>query len=244
MKKFLLLTIIVSSFVLSACNATHKSSVSPTQFKNNFKTIIVRDVYAEEGLRHKQDEIAYIQSKVEDALNQRGYTLLPENVYMDMLDLVSEERGGLINTVTGKRDQAKYKAAVVETFKRLREDYAIDGVLHTELQVRKASFGNYRAKWDGQEEPYELNNSDMSNFLSTLVVNTGGTMPAVSLMVFLHDNQNNQIYLGAGGIQLLAKVDDDDEFVDIPDSQLMADKTKIDFAFNEAFRKLIDVKSQ
>lgn len=242
MKHYFMVATVIAAIFLSGCNATHKSSVTPEQYKTNFKIVLLRDLLVDEKLAHKTDAIAHIETKLNTLLEKHGFSILPASLYNDTLASVAKQRGGYINTVTGNRDSAKYKAVRNETLNILHEKYNVTSMIMPQLRYRNASFGNYRAQWDGQEETYEQNNSDVTNFLSTLLVNTGGTAPALSLVVFVEDNNANQIYMGAGGIQLLAKVNDDNEFENIPDEQIMGDPLKLDFAINESLRKLLDVK--
>ncbi|MCC2616829.1 hypothetical protein LJ739_11305 [Aestuariibacter halophilus] len=238
--KRIISVLICSFFVLSACKSTHRVAISGQEYLVNYKAIVLTGFSMPDALEYRTDIRDYYASKVTDIFESRGIKVFDESLYFDEFEKQKALAGGYIDEYTGKVDTDKRNQIRQKTLQSLRATHGIDSVLFYDLRRRTAHFGDYRAQWDGQEEPYELSNSDLTNFLSTLVANTSGKIPALSLMVFMEDMDGKELYMGAGGVQLVAKLNDDDEFESIPVDKLLRDEAKLDFSVEEAFRKLFN----
>lgn len=242
MKKVFLLLLVLT---LSACtNTVHRSTVTKQDFKTNHKKVVLSRLGLPEGLRHRDDVRDFYLQALQTTLVRNGFEVVEPDIYHTVFDRIREELGGYYDPKSGELDNEKFELIKRNALKELKETHNVDVVVYHDIRVRTASFGQYRATWDGQTEAYEKNNSDMVNFLSSMVQQTSGRLPALSYLIFVEDLMLNELYMGAGGIQLLSKLNDSNKFEDLPASVLLQEHSLMSFSVNEALRKLVDVSAQ
>ncbi|MCL1038015.1 hypothetical protein L2750_12730 [Shewanella submarina] len=236
------LIFILSLFALVSCKSTNQASVTPAEYQNRYGNVVLTEIVIPDQLVNRPEVAEYYKENVTKLLNSKGIKVHDSNIYLTTRKEVVDEFGGYIDTFTGEVDQAKRTQIELETLARLKSNHGIESVLYYEIRQRKANFGGYRAEWDGQTEPYELNNSDVTNFLSSLVMTTTGTTSALSLIVFIEDMSASHLYTGAGGIQLTSKLNGENEFVSVPINDLFTDENIMSFSINEAFKGILNEK--
>lgn len=219
----------------------HKAQVTPAEFKQNTKRVIVTRLGLPEGLRHKDDARDFYARKIADVFRQNGFEVIEQNEYFAVFNHFRDEEGGFFDAVTGEYDAVKFEKIKSKTLKKMGEAHQADAVVYYDVRVRTATFGNFRAEWDGQSEPYEKNNSDTLNFLSALVHQTSGKIGALSLFIEVENMAAESLYWGIGGIQLINKLGALNKFENVPDDHLLADETIMTFSVYEALRKLLNV---
>lgn len=233
--------VIVLSF-LSACNSNHRVKISKKEYVANHKSVLLTDLHLPKALSSKLAAKEYIEESVKTLFTDHGIVIHGPDVFNKEYDIQKRAVGGVYDPDTGEYDSKRGQLAEDRTLKVLQQKYGISSVLFYDVRVKGAKIDNFRAKWDGRSEVYEANNSDLTNFLSSLVSTTHGTIGALSLTVFLHDMNNEEMYYGAGGLQLVNKIDDDDKFIPVPVDTLLTDEKLLKFSINEAFRKLFGLK--
>jgi len=239
-KKIFSIVIVLS--LLSACNSNHRVKVSKKEYLTNHKSVLLTDLHLPKGLRNKLEAKEYIEENVKTLFKEHGVVIHGPSVFNKEYEIQKRAVGGVYDPDTGEYDRKRSQLAEDRTLKVLQKKYGISSVLFYNVRVKGAKIDNFRAEWDGRSEVYEANNSDLTNFLSSLVSTTHGTIGALSLTVFLHDMNDNEMYYGAGGLQLVSKIDDDDKFIPVPADALLTDERLLKFSINEAFRKLFGLK--
>lgn len=239
--QYTLSLILICFFITSCSTSLHKAQVSPADFKKNNQRIIVTRLGLPEGLRHKEQVRDIYAYKIAEIFRQNGFEVIEQDDYFTAFNHFRDQEGGFFDPVTGAYDDVKFQSIKKKTLRRLSETHKADAVVYYEIRVRTAAFGNYRAEWDGQSEPYEKNNSDTLNFLSSLVNQTSGKVGALSLFVEVENMTAENLYWGIGGVQLISKLGTLNKFESVPDEELLANDTTITFSVHEALRKLLNV---
>lgn len=230
----------VSVIFIASCGITSDQAITAQSFQSSFKNVALTNMSLPPVLNERDDIAAFYQATITELFTQHGLTVLPPSLYENEFKKQNALLGSFIDPITGKRDLQQYQKIRAATFAVLAIDHQVDSVLMYDIRTRKASIGSYQATWDGQQEPFGLSSTDISNFLGTLLPNSQSSVPALSLMVYLKDNQDNQIYMGAGGIQLIAKLNSSDEFEYVPVDMLLRNQNSMAFSVKEAFRQLFD----
>lgn len=233
---------IAITFIAGCSTSVHRSAVSKQDFKTQIKTVALTDLVLPDALQHRQDVSSYYLEQIRQTFARNDIQVIAPEEYYSVFNEIRDANGGFFNAQTGQRDDEKFAKVQRETLARLRQTHNIDAVLYHDIRVRNANFGQYRAEWDGQSEAYEKNNSDVANFFSSMVQQTSGRLPAISYLVFIEDVSAKELYMGAGGIQLVSKLNDKDKFEPLPVAELLQDKGSMAFSVTEALRKLLDEK--
>lgn len=243
MKRVVLTVLFIAvTFIMGCSTAVHRSSVSKEDFKIQVKAVVLTDLALPEALQHRQDVNSYYLQQIKEIFTRNGIQVVAPEVYYNTFKEIRDAHGGYFNARTGQRDDEKFTKVQRETLARLKQTHNIDAVLYHDIRVRDANFGQYRAEWDGQSEAYEKNNSDVANFFSSMVQQTSGSLPAISYFVFIKDVNAKELYMGAGGIQLVSKLNEKDKFEALPVAELLQNSSTMTFSINEALRKLLDEK--
>lgn len=243
MKRVVLTVLAIAITFIAGCStAVHRSSVSKQDFKMQVKTVVLTDLVLPDAMQHRQDVRSYYLKQIKEIFAKNNIQVVEPEVYYSAFNAIRDANGGYFNAQTGQRDDEKFAKVQRETLARLKQTHNIDAVLYHDIRVRNANFGQYRAEWDGQSEAYEKNNSDVANFFSSMVQQTSGRLPAISYLVFINDVNAKELYMGAGGIQLISKLNDKDKFEPLPIAELMQDSNTMAYSVTEALRKLLDEK--
>jgi hypothetical protein len=243
MKRVVLTLLVITIACMAGCStAVHRSSLSKQDFKTQVKTVVLTDLNLPDALQHRQDVSSYYLQQIREIFARNNIQVIAPEVYYSVFNEMRDANGGYFNAQTGQRDDEKFAKVQRETLARLKQSHNIDAVLYHDIRVRNANFGQYRAEWDGQSEAYEKNNNDAANFFSSLVQQTSGRLPAISYLVFIKDVQAKELYMGAGGIQLVSKLNNQDKFEPLPLAELLQDSSTMAFSVTEALRKLLDEK--
>ncbi len=231
---FILLVLV---FITSCKSTKVPTHINSKTYFTNYNAVVLTGFVLPPQLKHRADVKDHIKQKVTELFTTNGVKVIDESHYFSEFENQKKMAGGYIDEYTGKVNEDKRDAVRLAALNALKQTHGIDSVLFYDIRSRSAYFGDYRASWDGQSEPYEKNNSDVANFLSSIIFETSGKIPAISLMVFLEDVTGNELYKGAGGLQLIAKLNDDEEFESVPVKELLQDKALLNFSVEQAFKK-------
>lgn len=160
----------------------------------------------------------HFESLLDQKLRAIGFTVIPSREYRATWERLSKQIGGIFDPITGKRDEQKIKAVRGYLLEELRTKHQADALLHPIVQVVEAKFQAGHARWHGATEPV-IPEGFWNAFL---MGDSQGTTSALSLYVTIEDTNGTDIFIQAGGIQLLAKVTSVRRFTPIPQSQLLA----------------------
>lgn len=217
-----------------------KTNITTQQLYQSHKKIALTEFYLPDALGERKDVEEFYSTRSLQLLKDKGFELLPPKFYKEEFEKQKKAQGGFFNSKTGQFDQQKYSLVLKSTLQNLKEKHGVDSLLRYGINIRKVQFGNFRAAWDGTSEAYEKDNSDTLNFLSSMTRDTHGYLPGLSFVVSISDLENNTLFVGAGGIELMSKLNSDDKFEDLPKSSLLNDREKLRFSFKESFSFLLD----
>jgi hypothetical protein len=166
-------------------------------------------------------------------LDSAGYRVISDVVYTEEWNRIVDHMGGLYDPATGQRDDERLELARERLYQDLSELHQAYAVLYPEIWIVDAPFSDGVAQWDGTSEALVSFGTRVLDFLGA-IFNSGdsqlpyGTVPALSLMIFVEDMSGAEVISNAGGIQVLEKVGvSPDEVSEVPDGQLLVDWARI-----------------
>ena len=172
------------------------------------------------------DKPEAIKTQVESALGQKleelGLAVIPSKEYQEIWERLSKQIGGAFDPITGKRDDAKVKTLIGYVSNELRTKHNADALLHPMIQPVKAPFNAGNARWHGTAEAV----APEGFWNKFLMGESRGTTSALSLIVTIENMNGVDLYVQAGGIQVLAKLNSRRQFVEIPRSQILTNQQR------------------
>jgi len=189
-------------------------------FRDRFKTVAMAPVAVPGDLAEPDPVKAKFASLVEAKLREAGFTVVSSKETLDLFQNMSKQLGGIFDPVTGKRDEAKFKAAREHTLRELGTKFKAEAVVYSTIFAGPARFGGGTAHWNGASESITMAQGFLASFQ---VNNLSGTTRALSLGVSIEDINGTDLYANAGGIQLAAKYSGG-QFNAVPRDQLFLDE--------------------
>jgi len=167
-------------------------------------------------------------------LSEAGFSVVPSKESEEIFSNMNKQLGGIFDPVTGKRDEAKFKAAREHALRELSTKFKADAVLSAGIIGGTARFGGGKASWWGTSESVAMS----EGFLAALQLgNVSGSIRTLSLAVSIENINGGDAYFNMGGIQLAAKFSGG-QFVPVPRNQLFASEERITGAVNYALAPL------
>lgn len=237
-RKWWFLTTLAVAVVGAGCATTappyNPFKISRDDLYGKVKTIALAPVSIPGDLDDPDPVKAKFESLIEGKLREAGLSVIPSKEGEEIWKQMKEHLGGFFDSITGKRDEAKFKAAREHTLRELHTKFKADAVLHPHITMVKASFADNKAQWHGTEERLTS-----GGFLEALFGSKyRGGVPALSLVVTVEDIHGADMYVNAGGIQTLAKLSGG-QFIPVPRSELFANEERNVAAVNIALGPLV-----
>ena len=207
--------------LLTGCGAkTHYNPfrVPPEQLRSQVKVLALMPMDAPQNLEDPSTATRTMLHIIEAALRSAGLSVVPADEVKVIWDSVAAQRTGFYDPRTGARDQEKLKAFRMDVYRELKARFAIDALLFSRLAVVEAKLERDKARWDGTSEGA----SRKGFWKAVLGVSHSGTIPALSLQLFLLDTDEGELYVNSGGIQVLGKVDPAGNFNAVSREQLFS----------------------
>ena len=226
MRQMLRSTFLGLVFVAAGCATRtpyNPFKVSRETFFGHTKTIAMTPFMLPSDLENPEPVRTEFESLIEAKLRSAGFSVVASGDYADIWKRVTEQMGGYFDPVTGKQDEAKFKAAQEHARREIATKSSADALVHAGFTVVGAAFASGTAQWNGTSEPVGT-----GGFWAQLLGNLGGLqgkIPALSLLVIIEDVNGAEEYANAGGVQLLSKVSYG-KFVPVPRDALFADKAR------------------
>lgn len=205
------------------------------QFRSSIKTLALRHAQLPDGLSQPDEVEATFESLITAELKRAGFEVVPAKEFDQLWKQGADSLGGLYDATTGKSDKAKLKELRASVGRELKERFNADAVLLPQFQLVRASFNGGKAVWDGVEQRMT------KGFWGALAGgNTYGSIPAISLIVFIDDDDGKDLFVNSGGLQVTVKLNGASKFVDIPRDSLFTDAERNAAAVREALKGLAD----
>ena len=209
--------------------------IAQEEFYGNIKTIALAPVGLPRDLEDPDPVKAKFESLVEAKLREAGFSVVPSRETAEIFDRMNKQVGGIFDPVTGKRDETKFKTIREHILREMGTKFKADAVLYPNIRLGTARFAGGQASWDGTSESL----STTGGFLGALQVGQfQGTTGALSLIVTIENIHGVDVYVNAGGIQLISKLSFG-KFVPVPRSQLFVDEARNAAAANIAVGPLV-----
>lgn len=224
------------ALALAGCSAAPPSNpfkIPRADVAARIKTIALspvelsRDLEGAEAVRFK------FETLVAAKLREGGFRVAPSAEYAAIWRQKAAGLGGIFDSVTGKRNEAKTRTAREQTLRALETAAGADALLDCALVTVRAEFTANLAEWDGMAE-YVPQSGAWSLFGPV----SNGTTPALSLRVTLSDLRDAALYDNMGGVQLLSKLYGT-QFVDVPAIDLFIDEARNAHAVEAALNPLV-----
>ena len=233
---------------LTACKSSPKY-LNTSELVQNSPSLGVVTFAARDGLDvHQTNLETFYQTRVEKALQKQGFSIVKADRIYEIKNTLMENIQGLYNENTGQLNEtldAKLFGQALTTFSR---ETGVDAFVFIGVDVVRANFDNnfltgYKAKWSGQEEDYLDEGVGTSDVLGSLFVNKSGYLPAARFYIRFRDKDNALLSLGAGGIELLARFDDNGEVKYKEPGKLFDDEQQLQQALIIALEDLASHKA-
>jgi hypothetical protein len=228
---------------LAGCATGHPTpppdpfKVPRAQFARNLEVVAIAPMRTPKDLPNAEMARARFAATFAVRLQQVGVKCLSPDVVGPVYDEVVEGAGGIFDAKTGALDLAKLQGARKETLARLQARFGrVDAILFSDVRAVKASFSNDQASWNGTNEYVGTGTGKKVFFLNK----HSGTLGALSLVVRLTGAEGTDLYVDAGGIQVLHKIDVEGQFVPVPEAELLANDQRNGEAVTLANAALVD----
>ena len=245
-RRWLFLTTLAAAFVGVGCATTappyNPFKVAQDDFYGKVKTVALAPVSIPGDLDDPDPVKAKFESLIEGKLREAGLSVIPSKEGEEIWKQMKEHLGGFFDPITGKRDEAKFKAAREYTLRELHTKFKADAVLHPRIQVVGAPWSGGTATWGGTTESIRSTGEMIVEALPLALLGVGvtrhGSVPALSLVVVIEDIHGIDMYVNGGGIQVLSKISGG-KFSPVPRPELFANEERNVAAVNIALGPLV-----
>lgn len=204
------------------------------QFYGSLKTVALAPMRAPKDLEERDEVEARFIALVESRLRRAGLRVIPSSETGPVLEAAIGAQGGLYDPATGQLDRTKSQAALREALAQLKTKYAADAMLRVDLSVVNATLSRDVARWDGATD-----SAGTGFWKAVLVGSHSGRVPALSLIARLISADGSDLYVKAGGLRVIVKVNAKGQLVPIPQSELFDDPQRNENALRIALNPLL-----
>jgi hypothetical protein len=206
---FIVFTLIVSCSSTPSYNVT----VFPYEYnealiaKKPIKKIILAPVSLGVPVRaHLRKGERKTKAMIKDYLKSHGYEILPSYHFENAWKQASRSYGNVYDPSTGKININAWRAAMVTTGEKLREQTNADAIIFADVfehNIQHSFSMKHYARWYGVTRKPSLQGTGNG---VPLDFNWGQEIKAASLMVTIYDMNLNRIFSSRGGIDTLEAV--------------------------------------
>ncbi len=191
------------------------------QLRSKIHTIALVPIIAPDGLEKPDQVKAKFESLLDAKLRKLGFKVIPSREYDAIWKKMMDKVGGYFDPVTGKRDDAKFKAVKTHTLREVNSKLKADAVLYSAIRVFPVKFSSNQASWHGTSESLVAGGA-LQKFFSNQF---NGTVSALSLGVNISDSNEVDMYVNWGGIQVLGRVSGW-QVVTIPEEEILTNEER------------------
>lgn len=123
------------------------------QFREQVSRVALRPLELPDGTANAERVRAEFERLITEALQRRGYGVVPSRVYADTWLRFATDLGGIFDPVTGRPDDKKYELAWQHTARELERSQDVDAVLSARIafDVMPAGIGFWY--WEAAGQP-------------------------------------------------------------------------------------------
>lgn len=205
------------------------------QFYGKLHVVALAPIGVPQDLENPEPVKQKFLGMIEALLREEGFTLVPPAESQVIWDSMAAQLGGFYDPVSGKLDAEKLKTARMHLYRELRARHGIDAVLFSTIAAVEARLEKDKAVWHGTSQ-----GAAKGSFWKALLgASHSGRIPALSLFVTLSDTDDTDLYVNAGGIEVLVKVDLKGNMVPVPRDELFTDEERNQKAVHLALDPLL-----
>lgn len=175
---------------------------------------------------------ADVQRRLVDALTAASYLVPDPATVASVVERVRSEAGGVVDPLTGRRDEARYGAYRERRAVALAAELGCDAELFAQVVVLRARFVNGTAEWDGTSDAVSSDGRAVLNLLGG--VTESGWVAALSLWLRAADLHDEELAFRAAGIESLVSLGAFQNEDVLPDDVWLTDVDKVDAAIRSA----------
>ncbi len=204
--------IIFSLLFLASCSTTvsvDSQTVYPYKYnapsadKAELKTMVIASVnYSQESPSYLRYEEKNVDAVAADYLAQQGYQILTGNQFDTAWSAAIDKHGEYYDPYSATFRRDRFNLILSETLENLKQTHDIDGIIFTDLLVRKVNFTYsqpHYASWDGVKRKPRLKggNGVPRDF------NWAKTFRASSVSVTIFRWDKEFVFNSVGGIEMI-----------------------------------------
>jgi hypothetical protein len=228
---------LLTLWVISGCAAStpyNPFKVTRENIQSRVKIVVLAPLEIFADVEDPSGVKAKFESLICSKLEEGGFKVIPSNEYASIWKETVAKLGPVYDPATGKRDEKKFDAAFAATARELWEKTKADALLHAVISIVKAEFSSNAAQWHGAVD--YVRPEGVWSMISG--PQSYGTVPALSLWVYLVDFQGSEMYENVGGIQVISKISGM-KIYDVPLHDLLTDETRNNRSIGIALNPLV-----
>jgi hypothetical protein len=185
------------------------------------------------GAEKAQAIHAAFQQLMADALEQRGFTVIPARQTYQISDRLIRDLGGAFDP---RKDLEKFRVYRDSLRHEIRETVGVDAIVSAEIVPVTATYSSATARWDSAAQNAVTGGLGVAELLFGA---NAGTVPALSLLVSMEDAVSGErMWSGLSGVHVLSKREAN-KWVPIPVEKALSDQTRNRNAVRIVFRSLV-----
>ena len=132
-----------------------------------------------------------------------GYSVVPSGQVRDVLSGLCSRKKALHDPAGISTDSGTHAFPKEAFYRELQADCHVDAVLYPEIVVVQADYTGGTARWCGAVQKASTSGRAALEILGR---SGYGKVPAISIIISIHDMDGRRIYCNAGGIEILQKI--------------------------------------
>jgi len=244
-----LLVFILVLFAVSGCKST-PDYLNTKSLVTNYQTVGLVSFDVPEGLEYFAPKLKqFYKPRIETELEKAGFKTVDASSFYKRLKELKKETPDLYNSNTGQINEALYDQLYNQALRETKEKLNVDIFLFAGIDITQAHFSNnfllgYTADWYGQSEDFLEDGVDAGDVLGSFFVEKTGHLPGAYIYLSFKDTEYKDLSFVGGGIELLARFDDDGNAKMKTVEYLFDDEAQLANALDLAFTHLANIKQR
>ncbi|MEE8058819.1 MAG: hypothetical protein V3T17_13455 [Pseudomonadales bacterium] len=208
-----IILLVAFAFIVSCSTATYNPTVYPYQIDDTkladkpIIKVILAPVSLGAPVRSHLRKAEYkTKGMVQDYLESHGFQILPSYHFENAWKQASRTYGNVYDPSTGKIDTHAWRAAMITTGEKLKEQTEADAIIFADLfehDIQHSNGMQHHARW------YGVTRKPATRGAGGVPVDFNWNQPikGASIIVTIYDIKLNRIFTSRGGIDTLEAID-------------------------------------
>ena len=173
---------------------------------SKIKTIGLMPLEMEEAIANPDEVAPRLEGYVTERLQTGGFTVVPASEMRAIRARALASLGGVYDPITGVPNRERLAALQEFSTQEYRMQHPVDATLRLVIVRRPARFEKGWCEWDGVRERVTSKSGIADAMVQGMEIGLqpGEDVPALSLAVTLVDAHGETVYMGIGGLLVLA----------------------------------------